>query len=112
MATVVMGGALLRRHVIRIKADMTLTDVKRHGILARRKPPDVGNPQLDREVPTGCEGACCVAEARNLLSLSAQIADAVPDQIDENSPGALLVAMSPTTAGMSGILRCSWSTIG
>ena len=46
-----------------------------------------------------------VAEAGDLLGLGPQVSDAVPHEIDERElPGTVLVAMSPTTTGMSGPL--------
>ncbi len=86
--SIVMGRALLGGHVVGVEADVVLPDVEGHGCLTGREAPDGGNPQLDDEPPARDEVARRVAEAGDLLLLSAQVPDAVPDQVHQRElPG-------------------------
>jgi hypothetical protein len=79
----VVRRALLRAHVVGVKADMALSDVEWHCRLAGRETPDAGDPQLDYEAAPRCEVACGVSEAGDLLGLGPQVANAVPYEVDE-----------------------------
>src|SRR4051794_18662488 len=113
MPSIVMRRALLGGHVVGVEADVVLPDVEGHRGLTRRIAPDARNRQLNHEASARRQVAGRVAEAGDLLGLRPQVPILFQTRYTSaNCPGIVLVAMSPTTAGMSVRFLRSWSAIG
>ena len=78
---VVVGDQALRRDVVLVEAEPRGVDVERADGLARRKPLELGDADLDHEAPARLEVRGDVAEARDLLVLGRQVHDRVEDEV-------------------------------
>lgn len=78
-----MRGAALGDEGVGVEAEVSLAHFEGDGDLPWREATQRRHPQLDDEPPSRAQVSSSIAEALDLLLLSAQVGDAVSDEVDQ-----------------------------